>query len=185
MTANGLTDERAVIEIIERAVRERVPVTVAGAHSGLTGAGIPKGGWVLSLEKFTRLEIAHGHARVGAAVSLLALRDAAARSRQFYAPDPTEITASVGGTIATNASGSRSFLYGSTRRHVNALRVVHMDGRVIDYSLPNGPSKDPALQRSIENYLLFTQFTPVRNFGQPVQAKVRISFQSSRIEVKG
>ena len=41
------------------------------------------------------------------------------------------------------------------------------------------------LHRSIENYLLFTQFTPVRNFGQPVKAKVRISFQSSRIEVKG
>ncbi len=51
---------------------------------------------------------------------------------QFYAPDPTEWTASVGGTIATNASGSRSFRYGSTRKHILGLRVVLMDGRVLD-----------------------------------------------------
>ena len=49
------------------------------------------------------------------------------RRGQFYAPDPTEINSSVGGTIATNASGSRSFEYGSTRRHVNAIRVA-LDG---------------------------------------------------------
>ena len=66
-------------------------------------------------------------------MSLLDLREAAARTRQFYAPDPTEIMASVGGTIATNASGSRSFLYGSTRRHVEALRVALMDGTVVEY----------------------------------------------------
>jgi hypothetical protein len=60
----------------------------------------PQGGIVLSLEKFRRLEI----------------RDAAAPSRQFFAPDPTEITCSIGGAIATKASGSRSFRYGSTRR---------------------------------------------------------------------
>ena len=69
----------------------------------------------------------------GAAVSLLKVRDAARPTGQFYAPDPTEINSSVGGTIATNASGSRSFKYGSTRRHVNAIRVALMDGRVVDY----------------------------------------------------
>lgn len=57
-------------------------------------------------------------------------------------------------------------------------------GRVVDYAFPAG-HKNHELQRSIENYLLFTQFTPVRSFGQPVRAKVRISFQSSRIEVRG
>ena len=51
-----------------------------------------------------------------------ALRDAALLTGQFYAPDPTEITASVGGTIATNASGSRSFRFGSTRRHILSRR---------------------------------------------------------------
>ena len=61
------------------------------------------------------------------------LRDAQAAisPRQFYAPDPTETGASVGGSIATNASGSRSFLYGATRRHVRALRVVLASGEAL------------------------------------------------------
>jgi len=126
-------DEQDVVEVLNAAREERIPVTLAGAGSGLTGARVPQGGWVLSLEKFRRLEIGEGRARVGAAITLLELRDAARPMRQFYAPDPTEITASVGGTIATNASGSRSFKYGSTRRHVLALRVALMDGRVVEY----------------------------------------------------
>jgi hypothetical protein len=63
--------------------------------------------------------------------------------------------------------------------------TIDDEGRVVDYSIPNAQAKDQNLHRSIENYLLFTQFTPVRNFGQPVKAKVRISFQSSSIEVRG
>jgi FAD/FMN-containing dehydrogenase len=126
-------DEAGVVEVLNAAREKRMPVTLAGAGSGLTGARVPHGGWVLSLEKFRRLEIGDGSARAGSAITLLELREAARPTRQFYAPDPTEITASVGGTIATNASGSRSFKYGSTRRHVRALRVALMDGRVVEY----------------------------------------------------
>ena len=39
----------------------------------------------------------------------------------------------MGGTIATNASGARSFLYGSTRRHVLSVTVARMDGTVRTY----------------------------------------------------
>ncbi len=126
-------DEGEVLEVLAAAVREGVPVTVAGAGSGLTGSRVPRGGWVLSLEKFRRLEIFEGYARVGPAVTLLEIRDAAARTRQFFAPDPTEITASIGGAIATNASGSRSFRYGSTRKHIRALRVARMGGTIAEY----------------------------------------------------
>jgi FAD/FMN-containing dehydrogenase len=122
--------EAQMVEALAEAVRTGTPITIAGAGSGLTGSRVPQGGWVLSLEQFRRLEIKTGVARVGAAVSLLELRDAAARTGQFYAPDPTEITASMGGTIATNASGSRSFRFGSTRRYLRALRVATMDGSV-------------------------------------------------------
>lgn len=110
-----------------------IPVTVIGAGSGLTGGRVARGGWVLSLEKFRRLEIKQGRARVGAAITLVEIRDAAAPSGQFYAPDPTEITASIGGTIATNASGSRSFRFGATRRHILSLRVAFMDGSIAEF----------------------------------------------------
>ncbi|HYO83879.1 MAG TPA: FAD-binding oxidoreductase [Bryobacteraceae bacterium] len=126
-------NEHQVLQVLDRANRERVQLTVAGARSGLTGAGVPRGGWVISLEKFRRLEIAKGLARAGAGITLTELQAAAVRTGQFYPPDPTESTASVGGTIATNASGSRSFLYGSTRRYVSELRVALMTGAVVEY----------------------------------------------------
>ncbi len=124
------TTESEVVETLREATSSATPVTIAGAGSGLTGSRVPQGGWVISMERLRKLEIESGFAIVGPAVTLLELRDASARTGQFYAPDPTEITASIGGTIATNASGSRSLKYGSTRRHLRALRVALMDGTV-------------------------------------------------------
>jgi FAD/FMN-containing dehydrogenase len=120
--------EAEVVDTLAEAVRTATPITIAGAGSGLTGSRVPQGGWVLSLERFRKLEIDRGFARVGPAITLKELHDAAARTSQFYAPDPTEISASLGGTIATNASGSRSFKFGSTRRHLRALKVALLDG---------------------------------------------------------
>jgi FAD/FMN-containing dehydrogenase len=125
-------DESEVLEVLRRASREEIPVTLAGAGTGVTGGRVPLGGWVLSLEKLNQLDIRQGLAVAGPGVLLRDLHAAAARSGQFYPPDPTETAASLGGTIATNASGSRSFLYGDTRRHVARLRVALMDGRVLD-----------------------------------------------------
>jgi FAD/FMN-containing dehydrogenase len=154
------SNEAEVIAILEEATRTGMPITVAGAGSGLTGARVPQGGWVLSLEKFRKLEIGKGSAKVGPAVTLLEIRDAAAPTRQFFAPDPTEITASIGGVIATNASGSRSFRYGSARRHILGLRVAFMDGRVsefhrgdkIDFAVPDITS--PKTKKNTAGYML-------------------------------
>jgi FAD/FMN-containing dehydrogenase len=118
--------------VIAATLEQSVPITILGGRTGLTGGSVPQGGWAVSLEKFRRLEIAPGRATVGPGVSLESVQAAASRTGQFYPPDPTERTASIGGTIATNASGSRSFRYGSTRRHVLRLRVALMTGRVLD-----------------------------------------------------
>ncbi len=119
-----------VAECLAQAAKAGIPVTVSGAGTGVTGGRVPQGGWLLSLERFDRLEVSGGGARCGAGVLLKDLQAAAARTGQFYAPDPTEWAASVGGTISTNASGSRSFYYGSTRRHVRALTVAFTNGTV-------------------------------------------------------
>jgi len=154
------TDEAEVVAVLAEAVRTETPVTIAGAGSGLTGARVPQGGWVVSLERFRKIEIEQGMARVGPAVSLMELRDAAAKTKQFYAPDPTEISASMGGTIATNASGSRSFKFGSTRRYVRALKVALLDGSVrwyrrgeaIDFEVEETPA--PAVTKNTAGYRL-------------------------------
>lgn len=122
--------EREVAEILREAAAARTPVTIAGAGTGLTGGRVPHTGWVVSLERLRRLDIHPGYAICGAGVLLRDVQGAAA-PRQFYAPDPTENSASTGGSLATNASGSRSFLYGATRRHVRALRVVLASGETL------------------------------------------------------
>ncbi len=152
--------ETELLDIIAAASCDRVPITIVGARTGLTGGCVPHGGWAVSLEKFQRLEVSPHRAMAGAGVSLGALQAAASRTGQFYAPDPTERTASIGGTIATNASGSRSFRYGSTRRHVQALRVALMDGSVrefrrgeaIDFDVPALPR--PATTKNTAGYQL-------------------------------
>jgi FAD/FMN-containing dehydrogenase len=123
--------EAEVADILREASATLTPVTIAGAGTGLTGGRVPHTGWVVSLERLRRMEIHAGYAICGAGVLLRDLQ-AAAGPRQFYAPDPTENGASIGGSIATNASGSRSFLYGATRRHVRALRVMLADGTTLE-----------------------------------------------------
>jgi FAD/FMN-containing dehydrogenase len=124
-------DEAGVAQVLREASAAGVPVTVSGAGTGVTGGRVPHGGWVVSLERLNSIEIREGRAVCGAGVLLRDLQTAAGPSRQFYAPDPTEWGASIGGTISTNASGSRSFRFGDTRRHVRALRVVLASGDVL------------------------------------------------------
>jgi D-lactate dehydrogenase (cytochrome) len=60
--------------------------------------------------------------------ALAAFREAGA---YMFAPDPTESSATIGGMAACNASGARTYRYGSTREHISALRVMLCDGRSI------------------------------------------------------
>ena len=50
---------------------------------------------------------------------------------QFFSPDPTEASATIGGMVACNASGARSYLYGSTRNHVTGLKLVLYNGETL------------------------------------------------------
>ena len=152
--------EAELCALMAEATEKRIPVTIAGGGSGLTGGRVPQGGWLISMEKFRRLDIGDGQATVGAGVTLHDLHAAAKAHGQFYPPDPTETMAFLGGTIACNSSGSRSFLYGATRRWLNRLRVVLMDGTVkdsrrgepIDFDVPEIPQ--PSTKKHSAGYPL-------------------------------
>ncbi|HTS30720.1 MAG TPA: FAD-binding oxidoreductase [Bryobacteraceae bacterium] len=135
--------ESEVVAALREASSAGVPLTIAGAGTGVTGARVPFGGWVLSLEKLNHLEVHPAYAIAGPGVLLRDLHAAAQQSGQFYPPDPTETSASVGGTISTNASGSRSFRYGATRRWVEALRIALLDGRVLSVARGQAIDFDP------------------------------------------
>ncbi len=149
-----------VREIASKCSQAATGITLAGAGTGLTGARVPQGGAVLSLERFGEIEIERGRARCGAGVLLRDLQKAAARTKQFFGPNPTEDSASIGGIISTNAGGARSFHYGSVRRHVLALEVTFMNGRTlwlkrgqpVDFPVP--PVRIPGTTKNSAGYYL-------------------------------
>jgi FAD/FMN-containing dehydrogenase len=153
-------DEAGVVEAVREASAAGVALTVGGAGTGVTGGRVPFGGWVLSMEKLTRLDVSIGQAIAGAGVLLRDVHAAAQRSGQLYPPDPTETGASIGGNIACNASGSRSFRYGPTGNWVERLRVVLADGRVLDVGRGDAIDFDPgsvprpAVTKSTAGYVL-------------------------------
>src|SRR5206468_12267082 len=65
-------------------------------------------------------------------------RRAAARAGLLLAPGPTsEEESTIGGAIACNASGARTFKYGATRRHVQAIKVVMANGDLREFRRSN------------------------------------------------
>ena len=62
------------------------------------------------------------------------IKRAAAAAGLLFAPDPTsEEESTIGGAIACNASGARTYKYGATRRHVRALKVVMASGELLEF----------------------------------------------------
>ena len=133
----------------------KTPVTISGGGTTTTGSRIPFGGIVISTEKFRRIiNIDKGSlsCTVEAGATVDDLQCACGKEGIFYASHPTEKNAFLGGTIATNASGARSYRYGATRKSVKSISMVlatgeifklrrgemMLSGRNISLSLPGG-----------------------------------------------
>ena len=126
-----------VAEILATATREETPVTVSGAGTGTVGGRVPFGGIVLATDKLNHIksivqEGAGGRAVAEAGVILRDLQRAVEAEGLLYPPDPTERGCFLGGNVATNASGARTFKYGPTRNYVERLKIALATGDVID-----------------------------------------------------
>jgi D-lactate dehydrogenase (cytochrome) len=70
---------------------------------------------------------------VGTSVQQAALARYLAESADFTFPvDPTEMSAWLGGIVACNASGARTYKYGAVRNWVLRIRVVLSNGDILD-----------------------------------------------------
>jgi D-lactate dehydrogenase (cytochrome) len=149
------TSEEELRETLALMSGRGTPVTTQGARTGITAGAVPEGGHILSLSRMTAIlewrepETESPTVVVQPGLSLAELREAIGRrtaGRWFFPPDPTEASASIGGMIACNASGARTFYYGATRRYVRRLRAVLADGSALE--LTRGREK--AMGRAFE-----------------------------------
>lgn len=124
--------ESEVLKALAEACARNMPVTAQGARTGIAAGAVPEGGLILNLSAMDKILAAeNGELRVQPGATLAAIR-AAVPAGCFFAPDPTETTASIGGMVSCNASGALSFLHGPTRNHVLGLRVALLNGEVLD-----------------------------------------------------
>ena len=129
------TNKYAVAGLLDYASRKKIPVTPRGAGTGLSGGCIPVyGGILLSLEKMNRILEIDRENFVAVAEPGVALSDLCYQIEQqglYYPLYPGEMTATIGGNIATNAGGMNAIKYGVTRHNVLGLEAVISNGEII------------------------------------------------------
>jgi D-lactate dehydrogenase (cytochrome) len=170
--------EKEIREFLSESNARKRAVTVSGGKTGLTGAAVPQGGWVLSLGKLSKtLEIREdpaggpAWARFEPGISLRELEETLEKRKSFYPPDPTGKRAFLGGTLATNASGPNSLKYGPTRRYIRRIRTVLATGEVLElrrgqiFARPDGTLEIPLADRTLKVTVPHYRFPAVKHAG--------------------
>jgi glycolate oxidase len=129
------TDSLSVARLLDFANKKKIPITPRGAGTGLSGGCIPLyGGILLSLERMNRiLEIDKENfvAVVEPGITLSDLYNQVEQYGLYYPLYPGEMSATIGGNIATNAGGMNAIKYGVTRHNVLGLEAVLPNGKII------------------------------------------------------
>jgi D-lactate dehydrogenase (cytochrome) len=152
------TNEMELIAALKTLASRGMTATISGGRTGIVGGAVPDGGGLISLERMNQIlgpewrpKIGKWIVRLQAGVTVAGLNDylqktelsrdlaspefdredGAGPAHYFYPVDATEDSAQIGGNVATNASGARSFHYGPTRPHIHSLRLVLVDGTTL------------------------------------------------------
>ncbi len=116
---------------------EGVPVVPRGSGTSLAGGALPTADCVLlSVARMSEvLEIDHDNRfiRVQAGRTNLSVTEAVEGDGFFYAPDPSsQLACAIGGNIAMNSGGAHCLKYGVTTNNLLGVRMVLMDGEIVD-----------------------------------------------------
>jgi FAD/FMN-containing dehydrogenase len=130
-----------VAQVVEACARHGVAIIPQGGNTGLVAGGVPyragpdRAPVIVSVARLRRLDpvdALSGQVTAGAGVTIAELREHAARAGLEYGVNlASRETATVGGTIATNAGGVLKFRYGGTRAQVLGVEAVLADGSVL------------------------------------------------------
>ncbi len=124
-------DEIELKNLFKKLYQSDVPFTISGAGTGLTGGRVAQEGVIISTEKLNKIleiNLNQGYVSLQSGVYLSDLLDKLREVGYFYPPDPTEKNCFIGGTIANNASGAKTFYYGATRNFIEEIKLILPDG---------------------------------------------------------
>jgi D-lactate dehydrogenase (cytochrome)/glycolate oxidase len=125
-----------VVATMEVARAHATPVVTRGAGTGLAGGANAIDGCIVlvtaAMDRILAVDAAARTATVEPGVVTADLAAAVAAQGLWYPPDPaSRASSTIGGNIATDASGPCCLKYGVTGDHVAALTAVLADGTVV------------------------------------------------------
>jgi glycolate oxidase len=117
--------------------RERIKVVPRAAGTSLVGGALPtEDALVICISKMNKvLDVDYPNRviRVESGITNLAVTAAVSGEGFFYAPDPSsQLASTIGGNIAMNSGGAHCLKYGVTTNNVLGLKMVMMDGEIVD-----------------------------------------------------
>ncbi len=136
-----------VSRVLKFCGENRIRVIARGAGTSLSGGALPAAdAVVIGLSRMNRIldvDYLDRTATVEAGITNLAISNAVAPARFFYAPDPSsQIACTIGGNIAMNSGGAHCLKYGVTSNNVLKVKMVLMNGEIVelggDYLDPQG-----------------------------------------------
>jgi glycolate oxidase len=114
-----------------------VKVVARGAGTSLSGGALPSEDCVVvglaRMNRILAIDYENRIARVEAGVTNISITGAVAHRGFFYAPDPSsQLACTIAGNVAMNSGGAHCLKYGVTTNNVLGVRMVLVDGTVVD-----------------------------------------------------
>lgn len=126
-----------VAEVLAYCNRNGIKIVPRGAGTSLCGGALPaEDAIVVGVSRMTKvleIDTVARCARVQTGITNLAISAAVGPSGFFYAPDPSsQLACTLAGNIAMNSGGAHCLKYGVTTNNVLGLKMVMMDGSIVD-----------------------------------------------------
>lgn len=117
--------------------QENVPVVPRGAGTSLAGGALPTADSVIlgvaRMNDVLETDYDNRFVRVQTGRTNLSVTGAVEADGFFYAPDPSsQLACAIAGNIAMNSGGAHCLKYGVTTNNLLGVRMVLMDGTIVD-----------------------------------------------------
>jgi glycolate oxidase len=114
-----------------------IKVVARGAGTSLSGGALPtEDAVVVAVSRMSRvldIDYMNRTARVEVGITNLGISEAVKAQGFFYAPDPSsQLACTLAGNIGMNSGGAHCLKYGVTTNNVLGLKMVLMDGEIVE-----------------------------------------------------
>jgi FAD/FMN-containing dehydrogenase len=139
-----------IVATVRFAKKNKLTVTPRGAGTGLVGSAL-NDRIIMDLKNFDKIRVYKNFVDAGAGVHKGKLDLVLKKHKKFLGPNPSVGPyCTIGGMVATNASGSRSLKYGSTLENLLGVTIVLGMGKVAKLPSDSLSNSVLALANSID-----------------------------------